>query len=521
MLTDRAQRVENHLRGEHLVRKTAGDDHVRTNEGVYTLLADVVGQVTLLEREHGVERRLRLLGHLAPSLHKGLILVLLSQLECIHHGVVPQSLHLDLITITRRHGLAVDHRVHPRYGETSRGSPNQTVLVDEDAAVDTLAVVLQDTLHGCAVALPDLLLAHMLLEALQRPEEPERSVHCLTSRSRAGEHALLHVAYERVEGSDAILLVVLLKRDARQRNEGLTTLLAVPGVTLDHLGALTAADHKLTSRVLEAADEVHLVRTAGDRLREELLDLLSRLHLVERSREDDALALLELGLEVAGREQILVAVVAASQILQVLEVVVPIRSGHKLGLRVGGLQVEPREVAVHAALHTVDGRVGVAISLHVCMRQRVLVAEGKEGTQAELRLRMSVNKRVADHQLRALVNPEHLLLQDYATDTIGDRRRGRVLKIGDVLMATGLVDTLETVQGQVERLVVLHDRLVERRKQDISAITLIDRGYNQSVVFTGVAADDRRAHVTADTVGCEHLALERIFQVTKRGFVES
>ena len=130
---------------------------------------------------------------------------------------------------------------------------------------------------------------------------------------------------------------------------------------------------------------------------------------------------------------------------------------------------------------------------------------------------MGVHERVADHQLRALVNPEHLLLEDHAAYAIGDRGGRSVLEIGDVLVAARLVGPLETVQRQVERLVVLDDRFVERRQQDVGPVAVVDRGHHQA----GVAADDGRAHIAADTVRCEHFALERVLQIAQFAFVES
>ena len=161
------------------------------------------------------------------------------------------------------------------------------------------------------------------------------------------------------------------------------------------------------------------------------------------------------------------------------------------------------------------------VGLHVGMRQRMLVAEGEERAQPEARFRMGVDERVADHQLRALVNPEHLLLEDDAAHAVGDRGGRRVHEVGDVLVAAGFVDSRETVQRQIERLVVLDHRLVERREQDVGPAAVVDRRHYQSVVAAGVAADDGRAHVSADAVRCEHLALERVLQVAQFAFVES
>ena len=69
----------------------------------------------------------------------------------------------------------------------------------------------------------------------------------------------------RVEGVDAVLLVVLPQGDARQRDEGLAARNPVPRIARDHLRPVArAADHELPRRVFEAADEVDLVRAARD-----------------------------------------------------------------------------------------------------------------------------------------------------------------------------------------------------------------------------------------------------------------
>ena len=118
------------------------------------------------------------------------------------------------------------------------------------------------------------------------------------------------------------------------------------------------------------------------------------------------------------------------------------------------------------------------------------------------------------------MNPQQLLLQNNTTDTIGDGRTRCVLKIGNVFVATRLIYTTEAVQSQVERLVVLHDCLVQRRKQHIGIVARIDRGNNQTVVLASVTTHDGGTHITASTVGSQHLTLQRILQVTKFLFVK-
>ena len=133
---------------------------------------------------------------------------------------------------------------------------------------------------------------------------------------------------------------------------------------------------------------------------------------------------------------------------------------------------------------------------------------------------MGVDQRIAYHELRALVYPQQLLAQDHAPDTVGDRRRRRIFEIRDILVTARFVYALVTVQSQIERLVVLDDRLVQRRKQYVGFITVVDRRHHQSVVLAGIAAHDRRAHITALTVRSEHLALKRILQIAQLALVK-
>ena len=214
------------------------------------------------------------------------------------------------------------------------------------------------------------------------------------------------------------------------------------------------------------------------------------------------------------------SLVAAGEVLLVLEIVVPVGCRYELRAGLRSLEVEPRERLVETALHAVDGGVGVAVGLHVGLRQGMLVAERQERPQPQVRLGVGVDERVADHQLRALVDPQHLFLQDDAAHAVGDRRGGRILEVGDVFVAARLVDPLETMQRQVEALVVLHDRLVERRQQQAGAVAVVDGCHDQTMVAARIAADDGGAHVAADAVGGEHLPLERILQVAQFAFVE-
>ena len=266
--------------------------------------------------------------------------------------------------------------------------------------------------------------------------------------------------------------------------------------------------------------EIDLVGAASNRRVEDVCNLLRRSHLVYRSREDDALALLDIHLEVARGEQILVTLVATLDLLLILEVVVPIWCRDKLRIVLRELHMQPRETVVETILYTIIHRIGARIGLHVSLRQRVLVTEREERTQTQLRVGMCVDQRVANHQVSAFVNPQQLLLQNHATDTIGDGRTRRIPEVGDVFVTTRLIDTAETVQSQVERLVVLDDCLVERRKQYIGLVGHIDRRDDKSVVLASVATNDSGTHITATAVCSHYFALQRILQVSKFPFVK-
>ena len=521
VLAHNAQNIHYLLLAEHRIVQTTRHDHVRAAEIVHFAVVYIVGKIVLPEPELRQERGFRTLGHVGPAVDKLLILHFGGQRQRIAYGIVPQGLDLDIISRALRYGVSVDLGIHPRQGLAVGRSPDQAVVMQHDTPAETAAVCLQHGLHGLAVTCPQLLGADMFLQILQRPEEPQRSIRGNPCRSRAREIAVMHAPHHRVENIHAILLVTLLQYHARQRDEGIASHRAVPRISGNHLrtAARTAYD-ELTCRVVQTTQEVDLVRAARKRRLIYLGYGLARGHLVRGGREDHALALLDVHLEVTRRQQILVAVIAALDLLGVFEIVVPVGCGYKLRIRLVGLQIEPRETLVETALDSARDGIRTAVGIHVCLRERMLVAEGEEGTQAQRGIRMGVDQRIAYHELRALVYPQQLLAQDHTPDTVGDRRRRRIFEIRDILVTARFVYALVTVQSQIERLVVLDDRLVQRRKQYVGFITVVDRRHHQSVVLAGIAAHDRRAHITALTVRSEHLALKRILQIAQLALVK-
>ena len=340
VLAHGADHLQLQLLVEHLVIQPAGDDHVGARRFVGPVRPYEIGQITFRQAEQFDERRLRACRERLPGLDEGFVCVFAGQFERITYGVVPQGVHLYLVTVARSDGAAVDHGIHPRHRDVVRSGPHQSVVMQRDAAADSPAVALQNIFHGRAVGFPYLLAAHFPFELLERPEEPQRGICRDGRRGVAREHAVAHFAHQRVEGVDTVLLMPLFERDARERYEGLAPRNPVPRVARHHFGAVAGTpDDELPRRMLQAADEVDLVRAPGDGCGEYLFDGLDRTHFVERSREDDAFALLEFRFEIARREQVFVTVVTARQILLVFESVVPVGCGHELRAGLAGLQV--------------------------------------------------------------------------------------------------------------------------------------------------------------------------------------
>ena len=212
--------------------------------------------------------------------------------------------------------------------------------------------------------------------------------------------------------------------------------------------------------------------------------------------------------------------IAPGDLLAVLEVVVPVRRRDELAGRVD-LHVQPRKAFVKPVADSSLDRIAPAVGLHVGAADRMPVAERQKRSEPELGLRAGVEQRVADQQLRPRVDPQQLLLENYAADPVGDGRCGRVGEIGDVFVPPGIVDSGKPVNRQIERLLVLDDGFVDRRQKDVVVLVpVVLRADHQSVVLARIAADDRRTHVPAGPVRTEHLALERILQIAQFVLVE-
>ena len=120
-----------------------------------------------------------------------------------------------------------------------------------------------------------------------------------------------------------------------------------------------------------------------------------------------------------------------------------------------------------------------------------------------------------------MLSPKDLLFEEHTAHTICDGGRRAILEVYNIFVTSRLVDSGESVQSKIEGLTVLNDGLVKRRQEHITLIiTLSDWADHKSVVLSRVATNDGGTHITTRSVGREHLALKRVFEVAQTVLVE-
>jgi len=197
-----------------------------------------------------------------------------------------------------------------------------------------------------------------------------------------------------------------------------------------------------------------------------------------------------------------VRIVPALSFLKIFHVVVPIGYGNKLAL-FAQLHVERGETHVQLAGNAVFYCAAFHVSVHVCLAQGVRVAECEVGLEAQHGAGVRVKQRVANENLVFAMHHQQLLAQVNAAHAVLDGGRGVVLKVNDVLVSARLVHAVRVaVYAEVERLVVLNNRLVKRGQQHVAlAAKLVNRAYQQAVILARVAAHNGGTHVAARAVG--------------------
>ena len=227
--------------------------------------------------------------------------------------------------------------------------------------------------------------------------------------------------------------------------------------------------------------EVVAGHTQGDLVVEHLLQRRS-LDLRCRSGEDDALALLDGHLEVAGHVEVLVGGVATLLLLGIFDAAIPVGHEDEVVL-LRELHIQIGITGIHTGLDAVVHLLVLAAGRHVLMGELTHRAECQEGTEAQGRCRMGVDQCIANEDSVLISLEDGLLLQDDTTHAVGGCRNEAGIKLTDVLVSvrTECV-ALILMETQVEFCSMLNDRTVERRQQHVVIVVEFRYGNNQQTV---------------------------------------
>ena len=271
----------------------------------------------------------------------------------------------------------------------------------------------------------------------------------------------------------------------------------------------------------QTVEEVVARRTIAHLLVEEFLQARS-LDLTRRCCKHDALTFLNWHLEIAGHVEVLVRGIAALLFLRILHTAIPVGLEVELVL-LRELHVEVGIAGIHAGLDTIVHQMILARGHGVLVRELAHRAEGQERTETQRRGRVGIFQRVANEDAVLVVLEKELLLQNHAAHTVDGSWNLVTVKLANVLVTLRtVVVALILMQTQVELGAMLNDGAVERRQQHVVLVVEFRNRYDeQAVILADIAIHNRRARVSARTVGAKQLLRQRILQVCHQSFFKS
>ena len=180
----------------------------------------------------------------------------------------------------------------------------------------------------------------------------------------------------------------------------------------------------------------------------------------------------------------------------------------------GELQIESRHPLIETERDALI-LIGIApVDLVIDMSQLLYCAKGKHRHQSQGRLRVRLQKTIADQQLIDLGGEDDLLREDDPSDTVDRARALLDREFADILMpiwAQGPVMIL--MHSEVKLRPVLDHRLIHRREEDGGIRTALRRHHQEPVILTRIASHDRRAVVGSTAIGMKKLPGKRSPQV--------
>ena len=220
------------------------------------------------------------------------------------------------------------------------------------------------------------------------------------------------------------------------------------------------------------------------------------------SGKDDALALLDVHLEISGHVEVLIGSVATLLLLGILDSAIPVGNEVELVL-LGELHIEVGVAGIHTGLDTIVYLKILARSHRILMGKLAHTAESQERTETQRGGRVGIYQRVADKDAVLIMLEHHFALKDYATDAIQRGGYFVTIKLTNILMTLGTeVVALILMEAQVELGSMLYHCHVERRKQYMVLVIELGNGHDkQSMILASVTLYHGGTRVGSRAVG--------------------
>src|SRR5690554_2889871 len=181
-----------------------------------------------------------------------------------------------------------------------------------------------------------------------------------------------------------------------------------------------------------------------------------------------------------------------------------------------------RETLIHLQTNAVWHFLVAGIGHHILLSQLMHTPKSQKGFKANERRRMRLFQRHPHQDLILLLHHKNFRAQHHTAHPVYPPGRHLHVVTLQIFVPLGfVVAALVLMYAQIKHLLVLHQRQVERRKQDKAPSPEMGYGTNQhTMIFSGVAANNRCTAIRAGTIGTQHLSMQRILQIHQLGLVK-
>src|SRR5690554_6095774 len=161
-----------------------------------------------------------------------------------------------------------------------------------------------------------------------------------------------------------------------------------------------------------------------------------------------------------------------------------------------------RETLIHLQANAVWHFLVAGIGHHILLSQLMHTPESQKGFKANERRRMRLFQRHPQQYLIFLLHQKNFRTQYHSAHPVYPAGRHLHVVTLQIFVPLGfVVAALVLMYAQIKHLLMLHQRQVERRKQNKAPSSKMGYGTNQhSVVLSGVAADRKSTRLNSSHV---------------------